>query len=171
MAQTKTRPADARPSVAQQRSSPAHTSNARRSNGSGPARASSPARSSSARKSSARSAPTRIARSSSGAEALGEHEARCRNEAVKPEQVTRCEVRFVHLAAVDRWRNRNPDGCRRLDRSAVGKAGDSVGAVAQKAKTPAMVGTTAAAGLAEASRLVRELSRPKGPVPPAGRRR
>ena len=48
--------------------------------------------------------------------ALGEHEALFRDEAVKPEQVTRCEVRFVHLAAVDQWRDRDPDGCRRLDR-------------------------------------------------------
>jgi hypothetical protein len=35
---------------------------------------------------------------------------------VTPEQVTRREVRFVRLAAVDQWHDRDPDGCRRLDR-------------------------------------------------------
>ena len=54
--------------------------------------------------------------------------------------------------------------------SAVGKAGDSVGTVAQKAKTPAMVGTAAAAGLAGGIALgARMLSRPKGPRIPTGR--
>ena len=46
--------------------------------------------------------------------------------------------------------------------SAVGKAGDSVGTVAQRAKTPALVGTAAAAGLAGGVALrSRMLSRPK----------
>jgi hypothetical protein len=54
--------------------------------------------------------------------------------------------------------------------SAVGKAGNSVGTVAQKAKTPAMVGTAAAAGLAGGIALgARVLSRPKGPRIPTGR--
>ena len=53
--------------------------------------------------------------------------------------------------------------------SAVGKAGDSVGTAAKKAKTPAMVGTVAAAGLAGGIALgARALSRPKGRMP--GRR-
>jgi hypothetical protein len=46
--------------------------------------------------------------------------------------------------------------------SAAGKAGDSVGTVARKAKTPALVGTVAAAGLAGGVALgSRMLSRPK----------
>jgi hypothetical protein len=54
--------------------------------------------------------------------------------------------------------------------SAVGKAGESVGTVAQKAKTPALVGTAAAAGLAGGIALgARMLSRPKGPRMPGGR--
>ena len=57
--------------------------------------------------------------------------------------------------------------------SAVGKAGDSVGnGRSQKAKTPAMVGTAAAAGLAGGIALgARMLSRPKGPRIPTGRSR
>ena len=46
--------------------------------------------------------------------------------------------------------------------SAAGKAGESVGTVAQKAKTPALVGTVAAAGLAGGMALgSRMFSRPK----------
>ena len=46
--------------------------------------------------------------------------------------------------------------------SAAGKAGESVGSVAKKAKTPALIGTVAAAGLAGGVALgSRMLSRPK----------
>ena len=56
--------------------------------------------------------------------------------------------------------------------SAVGKAGESVGTVARKAKTPALMGTVAAAGLAGGIALgSKMLSRPKVarmPIPGRG---
>lgn len=43
--------------------------------------------------------------------ALSEHEARFRFDTVTPEQATRCEVRFVRLAAVGRRRDADTDRC------------------------------------------------------------
>ena len=157
MAQTKTRSSGRSAGASRSNgNSPARTSNARRSNGTSPARAEqfsterSPSYGVARRASSQREKRSASTKRASGSTRSRQSRSRGARSGSSASRQSTNGVTGTLTGVGDSIG------------SAVGKAGDSVGTVAQKAKTPALVGTAAAAGLAGGIALgARMLSRPK----------